>query len=106
MAARTPCAVRVLAGTIASQPLVFAHLLDHGGGALNLDEVEVICGSDPAARLRHVFDEDTARRIEDAQGTDGTLVLVFDGAGAWPGPSHLLRELGRFEGTRLLAGDR
>ena len=57
----------VYAGTFASQPLVFAHLADAVPG-LDLDRVEVICGTDPRARLAHALGPADAAAVEDALG--------------------------------------
>jgi len=73
---RVPTRVAVYAGTFASQPVVFAHLID-AFPTLDLDAVEVICGTDPRARLAHVFAPDVARSVEDALGLATTCVLVF-----------------------------
>ena len=99
--------VAVFAGTIASQPLVFAHLLDAAdrhGLALDLDHVEVICGGDPGKRLAHVFDPRDAALIRARQGGDSTVVLVFPealipGARLFP-DTPLLRALGHFKPIR------
>jgi hypothetical protein len=58
--------VAVYAGSFASQPLAYAHVLDAAEAAclpLDLDHVEVICGGDPGKRLAHVFDAGTTARI-------------------------------------------
>ena len=71
--------VAVFAGDFASQPLVFAHLLDAAdahGLALDLDHVEVIQG-DPGKRLAHAFATNDCALIRTAKGTRDTLVLIF-----------------------------
>ncbi len=99
-------AVAVFAADIASQPLVFAHLLDAAdqhGLALDLDHVEVIQG-DPGKRLTHVFAAPDTVRIVTGQGTDNTLVLIFPEA-LIPGAkmfteTSLLRPIGQFPSIR------
>lgn len=71
--------VAVYAGTLDSQPLVFAHLLDAVPG-LDLDYVEVICGADPGPRLAHAMAPEDAAAVEDALGLQTTVVLIFDRA--------------------------
>jgi hypothetical protein len=98
--------VAVFSGHFASQPLVFAHLLDAAdrhGLALDLDHVEVVQG-DPAKRLAHVFAADVVARIQDARDGADTLVLVFAEA-LIPGArlfskTSLLRPIGRFPAIR------
>jgi len=71
--------VTVFAGDFASQPLVFAHLLDNAdqhGLALDLDHVEVIQGA-PSRRLAHVFSAEDTARIAAARDPHDTLVLIF-----------------------------
>jgi hypothetical protein len=99
--------VAVFAGRFASQPLVYAHLLDAAGAvglALDLDHVEVICGGDPGARLAHVFGPAETAEIRAARGDDDTLVLIFPealipGARLFPETARL-RPLGRFAPDR------
>lgn len=71
-----PTRIAVYAGTFESQPLVFAHLLDAMPG-LDLDHVEVICGTDPRARLAHAFAPGVAEALEDALGLSTACVLIF-----------------------------
>lgn len=98
-----PTRIAVFIGAMESQPLVFAHLMDAMPG-LDLEEVEVICGADPAPRLAHVFPPETARAVEDAMGLMTTCVLIFAEALA-PGTrlpdrtGHLVC-LGTFAGHR------
>ncbi|MFT4784392.1 MAG: hypothetical protein ACI9IV_002137 [Paracoccaceae bacterium] len=97
--------IEVFGGTFASQPLVFAHLLDFADG-LDLDHVEVICGVDPARRLAHHFDACVVADIEAALGVFGTCVLVFPQAvtKARVVQTALLKPLGTWRGHRHLAG--
>ena len=88
--------VAVFAGNFASQPLVFAHLLDAAdgnGAALDLDHVEVIQG-DPEKRLAHVLSEEDAAGIATAKWQFDTLVLIF--------PEALIPGARLFETTALL----
>ncbi|MDJ0825264.1 MAG: hypothetical protein QNJ16_07160 [Rhodobacter sp.] len=96
----------VFAGRFASQPLVFAHLLDAAdrrGLALDLDHVEVIQG-DPTKRLGHAFAPGDVAALAAARGPDDTLVVVFPEA-LIPGArlfadTALLRPLGTFRQIR------
>ncbi|MEL7029668.1 MAG: hypothetical protein AAGL49_10775 [Pseudomonadota bacterium] len=98
--------VTVFAGVFASQPLVFAHLLDAAdasGLSLDLDHVEVLQGA-VGPRLAHVLSDADCSTVEDAQRADETLVLVFSEA-LIPGArlfreTKLLRSLGQFAPTR------
>ncbi len=97
-----PADIAVFSGAFASQPLVFAHLLDTCS-ALDLGHVEVIQSSDPARRLSGHFDAATAQSILAAADADTTLVLIlpaaFDGLECpFPGSARL-RPLGVFRGT-------
>jgi len=99
--------VAVFAGRFASQPLVFAHLLDAAeaaGRALDLDHVEVICRADPTPRLAHVFAPADCVAIQAALPPDDTLVLIFPEASASAAPTFppttRLRPLGRFPAIR------
>ncbi len=104
--------VAVYAGSFASQPLAYAHVLDAAEAAclpLDLDHVEVICGGDPGKRLAHVFDAGTTARIRDMRQGADTLVLIFPeamrpGAAAFADTTRL-RALGTFTpcGPRLRA---
>ncbi len=70
-----PADITVLSGDIATQPLVFAHLLDEAPD-MDLSHVEVIqSGHD--ARLRVYFDEATTARLS---GAAPTLVLILPAA--------------------------
>lgn len=93
-----PADIAVLTGDFASQPLVFAHLLDVAPD-MDLTHVEVI-QSGHIARLMAHFDGDTAERL--AAGA-ATLVLILPAA--FPGvtcpvaqTAHLT-PLGTFRGT-------
>ena len=98
--------VAVFAGRFASQPLVFAHLLDtadQAGLALDLDHVEVIQGH-AKKRLRHVFAPADATKVDALRGGDDTLILVFAEA-LIPGArlftdTPLLRAIGEFTPIR------
>ena len=98
-----PVRLAVYAGTFASQPLVFAHLADAVPG-LDLDRVEVICGTDPRARLAHALAPAEAAAVEDALGLHTTCVLIF--ADALPPGTRLPEDTGRlvrigsFDGVR------
>lgn len=88
--------VAVFAGRFASQPLVFAHLLDacdRAGLALDLDHVEVIQGP-PDKRLAHVLSAGDAEAVKAARAAEETLVLIFAEA-LVPGARH-------FAGTAML----
>ena len=95
--------IEVLCGSFRSQPLVFAHLLD-ARPSLNLDHVEVICGSDPRARLGHYFAPGTVDSVDDALGVHDTCVLVLPGAGGPLGETGMLRGLGFWTGTQAVPG--
>lgn len=98
--------VAVFAGSFASQPLAFAHLLDAAdthGLALDFDHIEVIHG-DPSKRLGHVFSAADCQAIAAARLADDALVLVFPealipGAQLFGETAHL-RRLGQFAPTR------
>ena len=96
--------IEVLAGTFETQPLVFVHLGDIAGGALNLDHVDVICRVPPLPRLAHVFKPAFCDQIIDRAGLRTTLVLVLPGAldGPVPETEHL-RHLGHWRG-RVFTG--
>ncbi|GAB5448574.1 hypothetical protein [Gymnodinialimonas sp.] len=70
-----PADIAVFAGDFASQPLVFAHLLDVAPG-LDLTHVEVIQNGH-GARLGVYFEADVAARLADGAKT---LVLVLPAA--------------------------
>ena len=95
-----PADMPVFAGNFASQPLVFAHLLDVCP-ALDLGHVEVIQTARPA-RLAAFFEAAELADIEAAAAAD-TLVLVkpdaFDGLDCPFAGSDLLRPLGTWRGT-------
>ena len=107
MAAREEVSIAIYAGTFASQPLAFAHLYDLSAAAgtdVDLGAVEVICQTDPAARLAHYLDPQAVNAVIDAMGLHTTAILVFPEAGmdAVSG-SEMLVPLGTFWGTRLRA---
>lgn len=95
--------IEVLGGSFASQPLVFAHLLD-ARPELDLDHVEVICGTDPRPRLGHYLAPDHVDAVEEALGLHDTCVLVLPGAGGPVGTTSKLRPVGRWAGTRAVPG--
>lgn len=95
--------VAVFAGTFASQPLVFAHLLD-AFPALDLDHVEVICNVDPHDRLSHALPANDVAAIEDALGLHTTVVLIF--AEALPPDTRLPSETARLMWLATLDGRR
>ncbi|MEO0486284.1 MAG: hypothetical protein AAF092_10270 [Pseudomonadota bacterium] len=105
--ARVPAAIDVFAGLFESQQLCFAHLYDlasNQGADIDLGEVDVICKTDPAPRLAHYFNAQTAHNIATDMGLNTTLVLVFEGAlEGTLGASDRLHALGRFQGSRLRA---
>lgn len=96
--------IEVLSGTFETQPLVFVHLGDIAGGALDLERVDVICRVPPLPRLAHVFAAPVCDQILDLAGVRTTLVLVFPGAldGPVPETGHL-QHLGQWRG-RVFTG--
>ncbi|WP_224813647.1 hypothetical protein [Hasllibacter sp. MH4015] len=92
-----PADITVLAGEFASQPLVFAHLLDEAPN-LDLTHVEVI-QANHAARLAARFDAAQVAGLP----SDGTVVLILPaahpGAECPIGDTAHLRRLGTFRGT-------
>jgi len=96
---RVPARIAVYGGSFASQPMVFAHLWE-AAPALDPGEVEVICQTDPVARLAHHFDTDTAGQIDAALGMADTCVLIFAEAGAPPPSDDKLSLIGCFSGHR------
>ena len=94
-----PADITVFTGNFASQPLVFAHLLD-ACPALDLDAVEVI-QSNTHARLMAHFDADVADTL--AAQSEGTLVLIlpaaYDGLDCPLSETDMLTPLGRHRGT-------
>ncbi|MEM1301229.1 MAG: hypothetical protein AAGH17_01500 [Pseudomonadota bacterium] len=103
--ARVDVRIEVLSGTFDTQPLVFAHLLDHAtarGQNIDLDCVDVIAKVDPVPRLKHFFPETIVNQLVDLMGLDTTAVLVFPGAmDTLVGDSTRLRSLGIWPGARL-----
>ena len=107
-AARTvPTRYAVYLGRFESQPLVFAHLLD-AFPPLDLDEVQVICNTDPRARLAHAFAPETAEAVEDAMGLATTCVLIpveaVTGDTRLPEATDRLTWLGTHAGLRHVPG--
>lgn len=100
-ATRAPADIAVFSGQFASQPLVFAHLMDEAP-ALDLSEVEVCQGSGLRARLGGYFVPNTVTEILVALEADDTCVLLLPQAGRFEG-STLLRPLGVYSGTLLRA---
>ncbi len=98
---RVPAEIAAFAGRFASQPLVFAHLLDEAP-ALELEHVEVCQGTGLRARLGGYFDEARVTGVLVALGADDTCVLVLPDAGSFAGSARL-RPLGAFSGTVLRA---
>ncbi|MGI1662470.1 hypothetical protein ACRDNQ_09520 [Palleronia sp. KMU-117] len=103
---RRPADIAVMAGTMASQQLAFAHLLDladRAGLAPDMDAIEVLRAPDLERRLAHYFDPKTATRIVGAAGGCDTVILLTD-PGALPAcDSDRLRWLGIFPGQLLRA---
>ena len=97
-----PAEIAVFAGSFASQPLAFAHLLDVAPG-LDLDHVEVIPLARAETRLAPYFEAGTIARLCRSAPPGDTLVLVLPGA--YPdldcplGGSTRLRPLGPLRGT-------
>lgn len=93
-----PADIAVFTGDFASQPLVFAHLLDIAGD-IDLSHVEVI-QSGHLARLGAYFDATTAAQL--AEGAK-TLVLILpaahEGVACPVAQTAHLTPLGSFRGT-------
>ena len=104
MAAREQVSIAVFAGTFESQPVVFAHIFDLAqtqGLHIALDEVEVICKTDPEPRLTHYFVGPIADKIMDLMALNTTVVLAFPSSQMGElEPSKRLKSLGTFHGTR------
>jgi hypothetical protein len=98
---RIPAEIAVFGGAFASQPLVFAHLLD-AVPDLDLEHVEVCQGTGLRARLGAYFEPDLVTGILVALDTDDTCVLVLPDAGTFTG-SPQLRPLGMCSGSILRA---
>lgn len=102
-----PTRIAVYSGQFESQQLVFAHLLDTMP-ALDLTYVEVICGTDPRARLAHAFETAKAEALEDALGLATACVLIFPEAvpegERLPDSTALLTGLGTHDGHRHRSG--
>lgn len=94
-----PADIAVFAGDFASQPLVFAHLLD-AAPALDLGHVEVI-QQGRTARLRAYFDAPTTAAL--ALDPADTLVLIlpaaYSGLTCPLSQTPRLRALGTHRGT-------
>lgn len=92
-----PADIAVFTGDFASQPLVFAHLLD-AAPTLDLGHVEVI-QTNHDARLAAYFDPQTVATL----AAHATLVLVlpaaYDGLTCPLTDTAHLRALGLFRGT-------
>ncbi|WP_425091406.1 hypothetical protein [Tropicimonas sp. S265A] len=100
-ATRQPARIAVFAGQFASQPLVYAHLLDEAP-ALELEHVEVCQGTGLRARLGAYFTADQVTDILVGLGEVDTCVLILPGAGTFEG-SAKLTALGIHDGTLLRA---
>ncbi|MEM8582135.1 MAG: hypothetical protein AAGA38_14365 [Pseudomonadota bacterium] len=100
-ATRAPVEIAVFSGQFASQPLVFAHLLDEKP-SLELDHVEVCQGTGLRARLGGYFAATVITEILVALEDEDTCVLLLPDAGTFTG-SKRLRRLGAFPGTMLRA---
>jgi len=100
--ARQPARIGVFVGCFASQPLVFAHLMDEAP-ELSMERIEVCQGTGLRARLGGYFDAATVTEVLVALEGDDSCVLLLPGAGAFSG-SPRLRPLGAFDGhlTRAL----
>ena len=92
-----PADIAVFTGDFASQPLVFAHLLDVAP-TLDLTHVEVI-QTNHRARLEAYFDTETARGFPHSE----TLVLILpaahEGLACPVSETAHLRPIGTFRGT-------
>ncbi|MEM1238100.1 MAG: hypothetical protein AAGI10_14120 [Pseudomonadota bacterium] len=107
MATRKAVEIAVYAGTFESQPLVFAHLYDLAtalGIEMALDEIDVICKTDPTPRLAHYFDAETVDVITANLGLFTTTILVFPEAlaGDLEGSTRITA-LGKYQGSRVRA---
>jgi hypothetical protein len=97
-----PADITVFAGDFASQPLVFAHLLDLSP-ELDLGHVEVVQGPRPLPRLAARFGAGTAQALLDRAAPYDTLVLILPAAFGGltcpvTGSEHLI-PLGTHRGT-------
>jgi hypothetical protein len=97
-----PADIAVFAGSFASQPLAFAHLLDLCP-TLNLDHIEVIPAFGCQTRLAAHFDPEVISDIRFHLGTAETCILVLPAAfkelECPLRATELLRPLGDFRGT-------
>ena len=91
----------VAAGRFASQPLVFAHLLDEQPN-LHVDRIDVIQGQNMRASLGGYFPPMLITQILTEMGADDTLVVFLPPSRALS--SDRLRMLGTFTGTVVRAG--
>lgn len=95
-----------MAGRMASQQLVFAHLLDladRAGRTPDMDGIDVLRAPGLDRRLAHYFDPKTVARIMAAAGECDTLVLLTDPDALPARDSDRLRWLGVFQGELLRA---
>jgi hypothetical protein len=95
-----------MAGRLASQRLVFAHLLDvadRTGVTPDLDAVDVVQGAAAERRLGHYFDSATVGAILSAGEGCDTFVLVADPAAFPEADTEHLRRLGVFRGHLVRA---
>jgi hypothetical protein len=94
-----PADIAVFAGVFASQPLVFAHLLD-AAPELDLGHVEVV-QANRAARLGAYFDAAICAELVAEAGDTLVLILpaAFDGLTCPLTETPRLRALGTFRGT-------
>ena len=110
MSTRSAAALTVLGGTFESQPAAFAALLDaatRSGLDVDLADVDVIQAA-PEVRLAHYFRPAIVARIEEARGTDNTVIVLrpslLSTLPGFPAPGYGLRTLGRFAGEIVEAG--
>jgi len=97
---RVAAEIGVASGVFATQPLVFAHLMDVDAG-MDFDLVEVVQGTAMRKRLGHYFPPQVITEILVEMGADDTLVLFLPGAPLVQ--SVRLRRLGQFTGTLVRA---
>ena len=98
---RVAVEIPIASGRFASQPLVFAHLLDEQPG-INVDEIDVIQGPNMRARLGGYFPPMLITEILTEMEADDTLVLFLPKAHLIR--SAMLRPLGIYSGTVVRAG--
>jgi hypothetical protein len=97
---RVATEIPVASGVFASQPLVFAHLLDMAPDT-DLDRIDVMQGTNLRARLGHYFAPQIITGILTEMGEADTLVLFLPGA--LPLETPRLRFLGLYPGTVVRA---